>query len=119
MREDIESRKNARLCISACDIYEENGSIVCRIEMPGAAKENIDVRIEDDHLLISGRKEINRPDGNFRIREIREGDYLQKFTLDDTIDKSRVDANIRNGILTIKLNIKESEKPKKIKITSG
>ncbi len=79
-------RVRRRIWPGCCDIKDEEGKIMVRIEMPGVPKDNLDVKIEGDKLIIHGRKETSETGGTFLLREIREGDYHQEFTIDDTID---------------------------------
>ncbi|MBN1410248.1 MAG: Hsp20/alpha crystallin family protein [Spirochaetales bacterium] len=115
-KKELETKK--RTLPAACDIYEENGKVVCRMEMPGVLKEDLDIRVDGNRLVINGKKKAENTKGDYRIREIRDGDYYHEFTLDDTIDRSRIDAAIKNGIVTLTLNIKEAEKPRKINIVA-
>ena len=79
--------------------------------MPGVQKEGLKISIEGDQLEIRGERKIARfNNADFLVREIREADYHQLFTLDNTIDRGKVDAAMKNGILTVTLHKKESEK---------
>ena len=101
---------------AACDIWEKDGNVICKMEMPGVSKENLDVKIDGDKLFIHGKKNSSPEDSVFRLREIRNGDYYHEFTLDETIDRNKVDASIKNGVVTITLGVRESEKPRKIAV---
>ncbi len=115
-----EATKVSKNRLSACcDIYEQEGKVYLTMEMPGVSKEDLEIKVDDNKLFISGRKELRHPDGEFRIREIREGDYHHVFTIDNTIDRDKIDAEIKNGILNVVLSIKESEKPRRIEIKAS
>lgn len=103
---------------AACDIYEDNGKVICKMEMPGVSKEALDIKVDGDRLIVDGRKTTRQPEGNYRIHEIRDGDYHHEFTIDDTIDRNKIDAVIKNGVVTLALSIKEAEKPRKINIVA-
>jgi len=98
------------------DIYRNDGKVVVKMEMPGVIKEDLDIKVDNDRLIIEGRKKLDYPKGEFKIREIQDGDYHHEFNIDDTIDRNNIDAVIKNGLVTLTLGIKESEKPKKIKV---
>jgi len=100
------------------DIYEENGTVIVNMEMPGVGKDDLSIRVDNDRLVIDGRKTVSQVKGNYRLREIRDGDYHMEYTIDHTIDRNKIDAAIKNGIVTLKLGIKESEKPRKITVTA-
>jgi len=116
----IKNQDTKRKTISTpCDIYESNGKIHLRMDMPGVNKEDLDIRIDRDQLAIYGkRKTLNYDKGNFIVREIVDGDIYRSFTIDETIDRNKIDASIENGVLVLSLNLKESEKPRKIEVTS-
>ncbi|MBN1697279.1 MAG: Hsp20/alpha crystallin family protein [Spirochaetales bacterium] len=117
--EKKEVTKSRRICPARCDISEENGNIILRMEMPGVMKDNLDVKIDGDILVVEGKKEIPRiKEGEFLVQEIRHADYHQEFTLDDTIDRNRIEAELKKGILHLTLHIKESEKPRKINVVT-
>lgn len=103
---------------SCCDIYHGDEHVILKLEMPGVSKENLELKVVENLLTISGKKEHKPEDGKFLLREIRPKDYYQEFTLDNTIDKEHIEATIRNGVVTLILNLKESEKPRKIKINA-
>lgn len=103
---------------ACCDIYQENDKVILNMEMPGVSKENLDIKVDGDLLIINGKKVLKQPNGEYKIREIREGDYHHQFTIDDTIDRMKIDAAITNGVVTLTLGIKESEKPRKINVVA-
>ena len=103
---------------AACDIYHDSESVVLYLEMPGVTKENLDIRVDKDLLIIDGKKESVELEGKYVIHEIKNCDYHQEYTIDDTIDRDNIKASIKNGIATLILGVKESEKPKKIKVIS-
>ena len=102
-----------------CDIHRDENMVMLDIEMPGVSKEDLDIRVENDKLTITGRKSSVQGSGRYLIKEIREGVYEREFTLDETIDKSKIDALLEKGLLRLKLHIKESEKPRKIQVAVG
>ena len=114
---ETKSRRNYPAC---CDIYEEKGNVILKMEMPGVSRDNLDVKIDGDILAIHGRKKMPHDENaNFLVREIRDGDYYHEYTIDDTIDRNKINASLEKGILTLTLSIKESEKPRRINVVSG
>jgi len=95
----------------------ENGQLNVRVEMPGVDKGNLDIRVENNELLILGRREPEK-DEHYLLHERPQGDFLQTFTLDQTVDQGKVDAVLEKGILTIRLDLKEQVRPRTIKIRS-
>lgn len=107
-------RKSAPAC---CDIIEKDGNILLTLEMPGVKKDGLNINVDGDELAISGRRVIpGAGNGKYLAREIRDTDFFQKYTIDNTIDRNKIDATLKNGILTVTLHIKESEKPRQITV---
>ena len=114
--QDQEKRYRLR---SRCSICEDDGKILVRLEMPGVAKENLDINVDNNQLEIYGKREEPEIEGKYVIRERRYGDYYQVYTIDDTIDREKIEASLENGLLTVTLHLKEAEKPKKINVKAG
>jgi len=109
-----------RMYQACCDIYEDKGNVILKMEMPGVTKENLDIKIDNNILMIHGRKERTDADKtHYLLREIKDGDYYHEYSVDDTIDKNKIDATLDKGVVTLTLSIKESEKPRKITVVSG
>ena len=104
---------------SRCNICEDDGKIYLQLEMPGVTKDNLDINIENNQLQIVGKRDTGSQEGKYIIKERRDGDFYQVYTLDDTVDKNKVEATLENGILLVTLNLKEAEKPKKIEVKTG
>ena len=117
-QEQTAKERNRPVLRPVSNICEEDGKVVLRLEMPGVTKNSVDVRIEDQHLIVEGSREDAATEGSFVIRERRSGDYFQRFTLDDTVDREKVDAKMQNGVLTVTLNLKDSVKPRKVQISA-
>jgi len=99
-----------------CAVCETgDGRIEVKVEMPGVRQENLEVRIEGNELRVLGRREEGE-DFTYLVRERRPGDFFQASTLDDTIDQSKVDAVLRNGLLTLTLDQKDQVKPRTVRI---
>lgn len=101
-----------------CNIHKGDGEVTLTLEMPGVSKDNLNVKIDGDNLIIHGTKKLDLPEGNFRLKEIRDADYHHEFILDETIDRNKVEAVMEKGILSLTLHLKESEKPRVIKVNS-
>ena len=107
---------NERMLVPACSIEEDVGVVTLKLEMPGVAKEGLDVSVEANTLTIEGRRGGNPPSGEWLLRERPIGSYRKIFTLDETIDRDKIEAMLTDGMLTVKLHIQEAAKPRKIAI---
>ncbi len=100
------------------DIFERGGEIVIQAELPGLKKEEIELTITDDRLIIKG--EIKRPEGireeDYILNERSYGPFTRTINLPNDIDKSSVKAGLKDGVLELVLTRKAEAKPREIKI---
>lgn len=103
--------------VPAADIYETDNEYVIKADMPGVKKENLEIMIEDNELLIVGRIDVDgsRLD-NLKYCECRLYDFRRSFIVGDTVDRNGISANLEDGVLTLTLPKSELVKPKKIEI---
>jgi len=95
----------------------KDGRLAVVLEMPGVRKEDLHIRVEDGLLRVEGRRQA-ASERRYLLRERPEGDFLKTFTLDETIDASRIDASLEKGVLTLTLEMKEHVKPRTIQVRS-
>ena len=116
----VDSTHSSKIFVPLVDIFEDEGSLILNVDMPGTSESSIDITIEQGVLHISGK--YNPPDledYNLAYSEYEIGDYQRSFTLMDTIDQEKIEANYKNGTLVLKLPKIEPAKPKKIKVISN
>jgi HSP20 family protein len=102
-----------------CSVIEEaEGDILVKVEMPGVTKDNLEIDVDSNELHITGRRAISTSSGSPLVSERPRGSFYQAFTLDDTIDRQKIDAVLEAGLLTLRLHRKESEKPRRIQVKS-
>lgn len=101
------------------DIYQ-NGEheLVLKAELPDMTREDIDITVDNGMLTIRGEKKFSgevKEDSFHRI-ERRYGSFSRSFSLPQTVDTSRVGAEYKNGVLTVRLPLREEAKPRQIKV---
>jgi HSP20 family protein len=106
----------------AIDVVEnkDNFEVVC--DLPGVRRDELDISVTQDVLTIKGEKkdkatEEGKEKKTFK-KEIWEGNFQRTLSLPTTVDTSKVEAELKNGVLTISLPKKEEEKPKQISVKS-
>jgi len=103
----------------AVDIFEtETHDLVLKAELPGMTREDIEVVVENSTLVLKGTKQLNADvkDENYRRIERTYGTFHRSFTLPNTVDASKVSADYKNGVLTVKLPFREEAKPRTINV---
>jgi HSP20 family protein len=115
---DDDSETRANTWFPTTDIYETKDDFVFKMEVPGLAKDDIQVEIKDRNLSVSGErkeeKEVNKED--YHRVESCAGSFYRSFTLPDNIDSKKVNAVMKNGILELRVPKAEEKKPKSIPI---
>ena len=125
MAKDLEVRKEKeekqeRFIRPFCFICEEEqGVVTLKLEMPGVSRDNLDIDVDGNQLQITGKRETGSSRGTYLVQERPSGTFRQVYTLDDTIDRNKIEASLDGGVLTLNLHRKEAEKPRKISIKSG
>jgi HSP20 family protein len=101
------------------DIYQ-NGDreIVLKAELPDMTREDIDVTVENFVLTIKGEKKLDADvrDEQYHHTERRYGTFSRSFSLPQTVDTSKVAAEYRNGVLAVRIPLREEAKPRQVKI---
>jgi len=92
-----------------------DGRLRVTMEMPGVQKNGLDIRIESNELRVTGRRPA-ATDKKYILRERPQGDFFQTYTLDETVDQSKIDASLARGVLSITLDLKEHVKPRTITV---
>ncbi len=102
----------------AIDILEERETVVVRAEMPGVDKDNVEVSLRDNTLLISGSIKRGKEEKkeNFYYSERRYSSYSRSVELPCKVNEAKITAALRNGILTVTLPKAEEVKAKKITV---
>src|SRR5579872_925280 len=105
----------------AVDVYEDEHDVTLKIEVPGIDEKDIDVRVENHTLTVSGQRKFEKEEKeeNYRRVERQYGSFTRSFTLPNTVDTETITANYDKGILNIKLAKKAEAKPKQIKVNVG
>ena len=105
--------------VPAVDIYQ-NGDheLVLKAELPDMTREDIDITVEKSTLTIKGDKKFasDVKEENFHRIERRYGAFSRSFALPETVDEAKVSADYKNGVLTVKLPLREEAKPRQIKV---
>jgi HSP20 family protein len=98
------------------DIYETDQELVLYADVPGVKPEDVDLRYENGELLLHGR--VSRPQAErlFVLNEYDEGDYFRTFSIGESLDRTRITAECKNGVLTVHLPKAEAVQPKQITV---
>jgi HSP20 family protein len=104
------------------DIYEDDKNIYFHSELPGVAKEDVKIGVNEDRMLsIKGEKKSSQfKQGTSYLRSERKfGEFSRSFILPDNVDYNSISAKFDSGVLNISIPKKEPEKPKEYEISIG
>ena len=112
--------RNADSIFPPVDIFEDANGITLLADLPGVSKEELDVRVESGHLLIEGRINTPMPENlSVVYAEVRGGSYRRSFTLSNELDSAAVQANLKDGVLRVRVPRTEAAKPRRIEVKVG
>jgi HSP20 family protein len=103
----------------AVDIYETENSVVLTAELPGMDEKDIQLKIENNNLVLKGERKFEKEtkEENYHRIERAYGSFYRSFTIPTAVDQERITAEYNNGVLKVTMPKKEEVKPKEIKIT--
>jgi len=115
-----EARESERPILMAVDIFEDETGIVVLADMPGVAKERLDIKIDRDTLSIEGRTSIPMPEGMEALyADVRSNLYQRSFSLSSELDGSKAEATLKDGVLALRIPKREEHKPRKIEVRTA
>src|SRR2546428_11462236 len=102
----------------AVDIFETEGDIVVKAEMPGMDRKDITLHLENNVLTLRGDRKFEKEtkDENYHRIERSYGNFSRSFSIPATVDEEKIRADYKDGVLKIVLPKKDQAKPKQIKI---
>lgn len=120
-KRELEKREEAttptRVFVPNADIYETKDALTVILEMPGVEKNNVDVRVEDDVLRVTGQLDLSKYKGLAPLyTEYNIGNYARNFRLSNKFDQNKIAAELKDGVLWLTLPKAEEAKPRTIEI---
>jgi HSP20 family molecular chaperone IbpA len=110
-----ETRSQERYVTPPVDIYEAPEGLVVKADLPGVARDGLDVRVENNLLTIRGKAAHAAP-GEPIFREYELLNFFRQFELNERVDQQKISAELKQGVLTLNLPKAEEAKPRKIEV---
>jgi len=116
-----ETLEDARWGILAADVTEQDDAFLLELEAPGLEKEEIDVSVEDQRLIVTGTKryENDRKEGAMRITERAFGSFQRVIPLPEKVTAEGAEATYKRGVLSLKVPKVKAPSARKISVTTG
>lgn len=102
------------------DVYEQNDRFVVVADLPGVGEDGLDIDLEKNILTIRGKADPEQAEGyRLAYREYDEGDYERRFVLSDRVDRDKIEATFRHGVLELAIPKSKASLARKIPVRAG
>ena len=116
----IPEQEQQRAVLPVIDVFEDAAGITLLADMPGVPKEQLDLKVDGDALLIEGGVRPLKPEGLEAIyAEVRVPRYRRSLSLSRELDTTRIEANLKDGVLTLRIPKQAHAQPRRIAVTAG
>ena len=114
------AQSNERPVAPAVDVFEDAGGITLLADMPGVSKDRLDVRLDGDSLVIEGRVDLDSPPEMRAVwAEVNVPRFRRTFTLSRELDAARIEANLKDGVLTLRVPKQAHAQPRRIEVSAA
>jgi HSP20 family molecular chaperone IbpA len=104
----------------AVDIFEDAHGITVQAEMPGVSRDRLTVQADRNSLLIEGDAVIDMPEGMEALyAEVQATKYRRSFVLSGELEADRIEANLKDGVLTVRIPKRAELRPRKIEVRAA
>ena len=122
--QDLQSRpsssEEAPALVPLVDVIEDTSGITVMADMPGAAKETLAIDVNGDTLTLEARFSLGEAAATQPVyAEVRSPRYRRSFTLSRELDTTRIDASLKDGVLTLRVPKLEEARPRRIEVRVG
>jgi len=111
-----ETTRNGKFFAPRVDIYETEHELLLFADLPGVRPGDIDLHYERGELVMRAKVTPSQHGGPVVLNEYDVGDFYRVFQIHESIDASKIEAEYKNGVLTVHLPKQESVKPKQVTI---
>ncbi|HSV82327.1 MAG TPA: Hsp20/alpha crystallin family protein [Ramlibacter sp.] len=115
-----QQQQQQHFVVPPVDVFENDASITLLADLPGVPRENLNLRVDGDALVIEAIA-VNAGPENMELvyGEVQIPAYRRQFTLSRELDASRIDAQLRDGVLRLTIPKAEAAKPRRIQVQVG
>jgi HSP20 family molecular chaperone IbpA len=111
------ARANEAVLRAPVDIFETSENLVLMADMPGVSKERLEVRVDGDTLLLEGKVQFQLPEHSEAVyADVRSTAYRSSFVLSRELDTDKIQANLKDGVLTVRIPKHAALRPRKIEV---
>ena len=112
--------RDTRALLPRVDVLEDTAGITLLADLPGVPRENLELKVEGDTLMVEGTVQPQTPEGLEPVyAEVRVPRFRRSFTLSRELDSSRIEANLKDGVLKLRIPKQAHAQPRRIEVTAG
>jgi HSP20 family protein len=114
-------RAEKRLTLNpAVDVIEDAHGVTLWADLPGVARDSLEIRVQDGNLRIEASASVPTREGlRLQHAEVRVPDFARSFTLGPEFDTSKIEANLKDGVLKLLIPRREEARPRRIEVAVG
>jgi len=102
------------------DIFEDTEGITVQAEMPGVSKDHLNIQADRNNLMIEGEAVIDLPAAMEALyADLQATKYRRSFLLSGELETDRIEASLKDGLLTLRIPKRAEYKPRKIEVRTG
>jgi len=107
--------------VPAVDVHDDGQALVLTAELPGVKREDVQIELDANVLTLKGERKLaaQTDEGRYHRIERAHGSFVRQFQLPSNVDGTQIDAQLTDGVLTIKLPKKQEQKSRKIEVKVG
>jgi HSP20 family protein len=106
--------------LPAVDVFEDDAGITLLADLPGVSRDRLELQVDGDALTIEGTVQSAAPEGLQPVyAELRLPRYRRSFTLSRELDTQRIEANLKDGVLTLRIPKQAHAQPRRIEVSAG
>lgn len=110
-----EPTRGGKMLTPPVDIFETDQELLLQADLPGVGHDGLDLRFEDGELILHGKVSAPRG-GNALVREFEPADFYRSFRVHDSIDITKIEAEFKNGVLTVHLPKEARHQPRQVAV---
>jgi HSP20 family molecular chaperone IbpA len=111
------TRREDFFLVPPADIFEDAEGITVQAEMPGVSKERLNIQADRNNLTIEGEAAIDLPAGTEALyADLQSTNFRRSFLLSGELETDRIEANLKDGLLTLRIPKRAEHKPRKIEV---
>ena len=111
---------NAPFIVPRVDVIEDSAGITLRADLPGVARDALELKVEGTSLTLEGQIKLDTPQGlDAAFAEVRASRYRRAFTLSRELDSAAIDAQLRDGVLRLRIPKLAEAQPRRIEVRAA